>query len=300
MALAASGPGQRLLAFIQLVKPELTGLTVMTGMVAFLFAGGRPFDLQGVLYVGSFMLLVGGSAAAWNQVLERGHDERMKRTERRPLPSGKIRRLEAMIFGSTAGVLGVAGLGWKFGILPASLALATLAIYLAVYTPLKRRTSWNTLVGAIPGALPTLIGWSAAEQAISLPGWIFFLILVLWQFPHFFSLAWMYRADYARAGYRMLPLEDDIQGTRTNLVNLLSIIGLIVATSSLTLTHSTGTIFLALGLTAGLCFLGVAWTVRLQQRTADTASSGRIPRKLFFASLIYLPVVLLGALLDRI
>lgn len=290
----------RLLAFVELVKPELTGLTVLTGMVAYLFAGGSPYDWAGVAWAGSAMLMVGGCAAAWNQVLERVHDEQMKRTERRPIPSGRVRQWEAVIFGAFAGMGGVVLLWTRFGWLPAVLALATLVLYLGVYTPLKRRTTWNTVVGAIPGALPTLIGWSAAEGSISWPGWIFFGILVLWQFPHFFALAWMYRLDYSRAGYRMIPLIDDLHGTRTNRYNLLSITALLLVTSLLYLGHFAGWFFLAVGLMAGLGFLTVAWIVRTQQLRSDGTGVGRIPRKLFFASLVYLPLVLLSALLDRL
>jgi protoheme IX farnesyltransferase len=173
-------------------------------------------------------------------------------------------------------------------------------LYLAVYTPLKRITAWNTAIGAVPGALPTLIGWSAAAGSVSLPGWILFAILLVWQFPHFFSLAWMYRADYARAGYRMLPVQDDIRGTRTNRYNLLSILALLVLTSSFAMAGFAGTKFLVVSLLGGVGFFAVAWIVRRQQKSADNATVGRIPRKLFFASLLYLPVILLSALLDRL
>ena len=291
---------QRLLAFVELVKPELTGLTVMTGMVSFLFAGGRPYDLPGVTMLGVSMFLVGASAAAWNQYMERGHDVLMKRTERRPVPSGRIAAVEAALVGVASGLVGIGGLLLWFGVLPALLAGLTLGIYLGLYTPLKRRTEWNTVVGAIPGALPTLIGWSAATGGITLGGWIFFALLVFWQFPHFFSLAWMYRIDYARAGYQMLPLHDDIQGTRTNRYNLLSVLVLIVLTSCLTFIGFSDRTFLLIGSILGVAFLSVAALVRHQQKIADQASAGRIPRKLFFASLLYLPLLLLSALLTRI
>ncbi len=290
----------RLLAFVELVKPELTGLTVMTGMVAFLFAGGQPYDLRGVTMVGLAMFLVGASAAAWNQYMERGQDLMMKRTERRPVPSGRIAALEAAFVGSASGIAGMGGLLLWFGVLPALLAGLTLGIYLGVYTPMKRRTDWNTAVGAIPGALPTLIGWSAATGGISLGGWIFFALVFFWQFPHFFSLAWMYRADYARAGYQMLPLHDDIQGTRTNRYNLISTAVLIALTSCLTFAGLSDITFLVVGSLLGVSFLSIAALVRHQQKIADQASAGRIPRKLFFASLLYLPLLLLSALLTRV
>lgn len=300
MANVDQDPSPRLLAFIELVKPELTGLTVLTGMVAYLFAGGSPYDWTGVAWAGLGMLMVGFCAAAWNQVLEHSHDEQMKRTERRPIPSGRVRRNEAILFGALSGIGGIFLLWMRFGWLPASLAITTLVLYLGVYTPLKRRTSWNTVVGAIPGALPTLIGWSAAEGTISWPGWVFFGILVLWQVPHFFALAWMYRLDYLRAGYRMVPVVDDIHGTRTNRYNILSIIALVLVSSLLYTGHYAGWLYLAIGLIAGSSFLTVAWIVRAQQRRSDGTGVGRIPRKLFFASLLYLPLVLLSALFDRV
>jgi protoheme IX farnesyltransferase len=264
MSRVDADPSPRLLAFVELVKPELTGLTVLTGMVAYLFAGGSPYDWVGVSWAGGAMLLVGGCAAAWNQALEHSHDEQMKRTERRPIPSGRLDKREAILFGAITGVGGVFLLWIRFGWLPAVIAVATLVLYLGIYTPLKRRTSWNTVVGAIPGALPTLIGWSAAEGSVSFPGWLFFGILILWQFPHFFALAWIYRLDYSRAGYRMVPLMDDIHGTRTNFYNILSIIGLILVSSLLYYRGYAGVYYLAIGFLAGSGFLLVAWIVRAE------------------------------------
>lgn len=293
-------PDHRILAFAELVKPELTGLSVLTAILAFLFAERGPFRLWDTLLLGGATLLVGGGAAALNQFIERGHDLLMKRTEHRPIPSGRVRPKEALAFGVTASTAGVCVLWTLFGEIPALLSVLTLILYLGFYTPLKRRSAWNTLVGAFPGALPTLIGWTASEGHVSPGGWIIFGILFLWQFPHFFSLAWMYRKDYARAGYRMLPVLDDEQGTLTNRANLLSIIGLLLVTSSMTAVHLTGNLFLLGSLFLGLAFLMVALSVRKAQRFGDPAIGAQKSRHLFFASLTYLPSVLILGLLDRV
>ncbi len=290
----------RILAFAELIKPELTGLSVLTAMLAFMFAEHGPFRLWDTLLLGGATLLVGGGAAALNQFMERGHDLLMKRTERRPIPSGRVRPGEGLALGVAASAAGVWSLWILFGVLPAVLAVLTLGLYLGFYTPLKRRSAWNTLVGAFPGALPTLIGWSASEGRISAGGWMIFGILFLWQFPHFFSLAWMYRKDYARAGYKMLPVLDDEQGTLTNRVNLLSITALLLVTSLMTVLHFAGVLFLVGSFLLGLGFLGVAWSVRRAQRDGDTRLRTQRPSQLFFASLIYLPLVLVLGLLDKV
>jgi protoheme IX farnesyltransferase len=230
--------------------------------------------------------------------MERRFDHLMKRTEHRPIPSGRISPPAAAVFGIVTSLVGVWILWHFFGSLPGILGLVTLGIYLGLYTPLKRRSPWNTLIGAFPGALPTLIGWSAAEGRITLGGWMIFTILFLWQFPHFFSLAWMYRKDYARAGYKMLPVIDDEQGTRTNAANILSVIGLLIVTSSMTAVGITGPLFFGSSLVLGMGFLWAVLSVRAVQRK-DT-SSGRYPRRLFFASLAYLPLVLVLGLLDKV
>ena len=293
-------PDRRILAFAELVKPELTGLSVMTGVLSFFFAGHGVNPYWNATLLACASLLIGGGAAALNQYMERSFDVLMRRTEHRPIPSGRIQPWEALTFGGLASICGVVMLWVVFGILPASLGVLTLVTYLGMYTPLKRKSSWNTLVGAFPGALPTLIGWTAAEGRFSTGGWLIFGILFLWQFPHFFSLAWMYRKDYARAGYKMLPVIDDDAGTRTNVVNIVSVIGLIFVTSSMTLFKISGNVFLLLSLLLGVGFLWVATSVRTAQRAGLQRPSLGRPQHLFFASLAYLPLVLIAGLLDRI
>lgn len=290
----------RLLAFVELVKPELTGLVVFTGVLAYLLASHEPDRIQAAALLGVASFLVGAGAASLNQFMERGFDMLMKRTERRPIPSGRIKPGEAIVVGSLASLVGLGMLFLLFGPLPAILGLVTLATYLGMYTPLKRRSPWNTFVGAFPGALPTLIGWSAAEGRISTGGWLLFAILFLWQFPHFFSLAWMYRKDYARAGYKMLPVIDDEAGSKTNMVNILSIIGLLAVTSMMALLQISGLFFFVSSLVLGVGFLWVATNVRSTQRTQDLKHRIGRPQHLFFASLAYLPTVLVVGLLDRV
>lgn len=290
----------RLLAFVELVKPELTGLVVFTGVLAYLLASHGSDRYLGAMLFGVASFLVGAGAASLNQFMERGFDVLMKRTERRPIPSGRIKPLEALVVGSLASLAGLGMLVFLFGTLPAFLGLVTLATYLGMYTPLKRRSPWNTFVGAFPGALPTLIGWSAAEGGVSTGGWLLFGILFLWQFPHFFSLAWMYRKDYARAGYKMLPVIDDEVGSKTNMVNIISIIGLLAVTSLMALLQISGPIFFASSLVLGVGFLWVAAIVRSSQRALELHPRIGRPQHLFFASLAYLPTVLIIGLLDRV
>ncbi len=291
---------QRLLAFVELVKPELTGLVVFTGVLAYLLASHGPDRYLNALLLGIASFLVGAGAASLNQFMERGFDVLMKRTERRPIPSGRIKPTEAIAVGTLASLAGLGMLWMYFGALPAVLGLITLSTYLGMYTPLKRLSPWNTFVGAFPGALPTLIGWSAAEGGISTGGWLLFGILFLWQFPHFFSLAWMYRKDYARAGYKMLPVIDDEVGSKTNIVNIICIIGLLIVTSVMALLHISGQIFFAVSLVLGIGFLWVATVVRTAQRSQVPHPRIGRPQHLFFASLAYLPTVLVIGLLDRI
>ncbi len=290
----------RVLAFVELVKPELTGLVVFTGVLSFLLASHGPDRYVSALLLGVASFLVGAGAASLNQFMERGFDLLMKRTEHRPIPSGRIKPIEAFIVGSLASLLGLGMLWQLFGYLPAVLGAVTLATYLGMYTPLKRRSPWNTFVGAFPGALPTLIGWTAAEGSISVGGWLLFGVVFFWQFPHFFSLAWMYRKDYARGGYKMLPVVDDEAGSKTNIVNIASVLGLLIITSTMFWLQVSGSVFLVSSLVLGIGFLWVAASVRSSQRSQSAHPRVGRPQHLFFASLAYLPTVMVIGLLDRV
>jgi heme o synthase len=195
-------------AYVVLTKPDVTFLVVITTIAGFYLGSRGPLDWMLLLNTLGGTLLVAGGTAALNQYVERDMDALMRRTAARPLPSGLLQPREVLFFGVGAIVLGAAWLALAVNGLSALVALSTCVLYLGVYTPLKTRTTLSTAVGAIPGALPPLIGWAAARGSLSLGGWVLFAILFFWQFPHFMAIAWMYREDYARAGIRMLPTVD--------------------------------------------------------------------------------------------
>jgi protoheme IX farnesyltransferase len=229
-------------------------------------------------------LLVASGTATLNQWMERVWDGHMRRTANRPLPSGRLSNREALLFGLALSVAGGLYLALTVNLLSALLAVSTLVSYLLVYTPLKRKTPLCTLLGAFPGAMPTLIGWAGATAGIDRHAWYLFSILFLWQFPHFLAIALMYRDDYARAGYRMLPDFDlDSRFTRAEIVAFTLI--LIVATM-LPLAGRTGPLYLTGMLLSGAFLL---YPVAKLTRSASRVLASRVVH----ASVIYLPVVLL-------
>lgn len=201
-------PAGKSWAYVTLTKPDVTFLVVITTVAGFYLGSNGPMDWLLLMHTLCGTLLVAGGTAALNQYVERDMDAVMRRTASRPLPSGQLQPREVLIFGFSTIVLGAGWLAIAVNSLAATVALATSVLYLGLYTPLKTRTTWATAVGAVPGALPPLIGWAAAHHSLSLGAWILFAILFFWQFPHFMAIAWMYREDYARAGIRMLPTVD--------------------------------------------------------------------------------------------
>lgn len=195
-------------AFIALAKPDVTFLVVLTTMAGYYLGSSAPVSPLGMFNAVFGTTLVAAGTAALNHYIERASDARMRRTSSRPLPLGVLRPVEALTFGVGLVVLGGFYLFSLTNAIACSLALLTTALYLGVYTPLKKRTTWATAVGAFPGALPPLIGWAAARGSLAGSAWLLFAILFLWQFPHFYSIAWMYREDYARAEIQMLPVID--------------------------------------------------------------------------------------------
>jgi protoheme IX farnesyltransferase len=195
-------------AYVVLTKPDVTFLVVITTVAGFYLGSRGPLDWPLLLHTLCGTMLVAGGTAALNQYVERDTDAVMRRTGSRPLPTGLLQPREVFVFGITTIVVGAAWLALAANGLACLVALATSLLYLGLYTPLKIRTTLATAVGAVPGALPPLIGWAAAHGSLSLGGWVLFAILFFWQFPHFLAIAWMYREDYARAGIRMLPVVD--------------------------------------------------------------------------------------------
>lgn len=195
-------------AYVVLTKPDVTFLVVITAVAGFYLGSRGPLDWALLLRMLGGTMLVAGGTAALNQYIERDMDAAMRRTAGRPLPAGILQPREALVFGLGTLVAGTAWLAVSVNFLASTLALSTSLLYLGLYTPLKTRTPLATAVGAFPGALPPLIGWAAARGSLSAEAWVLFAIIFFWQFPHFLSIAWIYREDYARAGIRMLPVVD--------------------------------------------------------------------------------------------
>jgi protoheme IX farnesyltransferase len=282
-AAVLAGSHARSRDFVALAKPRLNLLVVVSTLVGYAMADGEAL---GVLRVAGLLLgtgLVAGGASAFNQVIERDLDALMKRTRTRPLPDQRLQPIEGLLFGSAITLTGLVMIVMSANLLAAAVALATLLSYVVIYTPLKRRSSFGTVIGAIPGALPPIIGWAAASGALPPQAWVLFGIMFLWQLPHFLAIAWMYREDYARAGFPMLAvLEPDGRSTgRQSVVYAAALVPLSLAP---TLMRMAGEAYFAGALVLGLVFLG------LTLQFARTRSA-RDARRVFFGSIIYLPLL---------
>ena len=217
VSIGAARSSSRLADYVELAKVRLNALVVASSAAAFYLGATGTIDWWRMLFAIGGTALVAGAAATLNQVYERETDGLMFRTRTRPLPDGRVSPFEACVFGIACAALGIALLALLANAPAALLAAATLVIYLTIYTPLNRRSSSSTLVGAVPGALPPLIGWVASHESLSAGGAALFAIVFFWQIPHFMAIAWMYRDDYARAGFPMLPvIEPDGRRTARN------------------------------------------------------------------------------------
>jgi protoheme IX farnesyltransferase len=196
------------MAYLALTKPDVSFLVVMTTLAGFYLGSRGPVDWLKMVQTVMGTTLVAAGTSALNHYVERASDAFMRRTASRPLPTGQLRPIEAVLFGAILVVAGTVYLAFTAGVLASLLGLITCASYLGIYTPLKKRTTLATAIGAIPRAMPPLIGWVAAGGRLDGGAWILFAIMCLWQFPHFFAIAWMYREDYSRAGIKMLPVVD--------------------------------------------------------------------------------------------
>jgi protoheme IX farnesyltransferase len=275
--------------YYTLTKPEVNLLILMTTSAGYYLASRGPFRIAGLVNTLIGTLLVASGTATLNQWMERVWDGQMRRTANRPLPSGRLSTREAFLFGMGLSVAGGLYLAMTVNLLSAFLAIFTLSSYLLIYTPLKRKTPLCTLLGAFPGAMPTLIGWAGASAGIDRQAWYLFSILFLWQFPHFLAIALMYRDDYARAGYKMLPDFDvDSRFTRAEIVGFTLVL---IATTMLPLVGRGGAIYLTGMLLAG------AFLLYHVTKLAQSASKG-LASQVVHASVIYLPIVL-GLLIAR-
>ena len=274
---------ERVAAYSELTKPRITFLIVLTAAAGFaLGTRGRIDYLQMVSAMVGIGLLSSGIATL-NQYLERDLDALMRRTADRPLPSGKLLPWEALLFGSGLTVLAEVYLAVLVNPLTALLGLTVIAGYLFGYTPLKTKTSLSTLVGAFPGAVPPLIGWTAARGELSLEAWVLFAILFLWQFPHFLAIAWMYREDYARAGILMLPVVEP-DGRITGQQIVIYTLMLLPVSLLPTALGITGRMYLFGAIILGLLFFYSSVRAAFSQSRQEA-------RRLLLASVIYLPLL---------
>jgi protoheme IX farnesyltransferase len=277
------GARARATDYVALAKPRLNLLVVASTVAGYAMAHGDTANVAVLLSTIIGTALVAGGASAFNQVIERDSDSLMRRTRLRPLPDGRLASAEALTFATVLSCAGLLILAAAVNVLAATVALSTLASYAVVYTPLKRRTSFATVIGAIPGALPPVIGWAAAENSLTQGAWVLFGILFLWQLPHFLAIAWMYRDDYARAGLPMLPvIEPD--GRSTGRQAVLYAAALLPVALAPSLVGMSGPAYFTGALVLTLLFLGMSLRFAMTRAVRDA-------RRLFFASIIYLPLL---------
>jgi heme o synthase len=280
------------LDYFALTKPRITFLVLVTTLVGLYAAGNLapafPKTLLTLLGTG----MVAGGCSAWNMWLERDLDALMQRTLQRPLPGGRLQPARALLFALLLSAIGLSILFLGANPLSALIAAITEAAYIAVYTPLKTRTWWCTLVGAMPGALPVLIGWAAASGRLPVQAWALFGIVFLWQLPHFYAIGWMYREDYARARFRILPVVDETGQRTARQVRLFTVL---LATSAGIpfLLALAGHLYLAGSLLLNAVFIAFAFRFAAVRTHANA-------NRLFLYSIVYLPLLLCLLMLDRV
>ena len=291
-AVAIPAAGTRARDFVALAKPRLNLLVVASTLAGYAMADGEPLGLLRICGLALGTGLVAGGASAFNQVYERDIDALMQRTRLRPMPDQRLQPLEAVMFGTAITIIGALMVAASSNVLAAAVALTTVFVYVAIYTPLKRRTPFNTVIGAIPGALPAIVGWAAASGEITAKAWVLFGIMFLWQMPHFLAIAWLCREDYARARLQMLPvLEPDGRSTgRQAVIYGAALIPLSLAPAPL---HMAGQVYFLGALVLGLAFLWVTFRFARTRSTADA-------RRAFFGSLAYLPLLWILMIADKL
>jgi protoheme IX farnesyltransferase len=279
--------------YFQLIKPSLSIMVVFSSLISYLLAPkivAYDWKMIILLFVGG--LLVTGSANAINQVVEKDTDAVMKRTAKRPVASGRMTETEGWFFAIVIGALGIFILGDFFNWLSAGIALLSLFLYAFVYTPLKKVSSISVIVGAVPGALPCLIGWAAGNDSLSGGGWVLFLLQFMWQFPHFWAIAWIAHNDYAKAGFKLLPNESGptkYTAIQTIIYSLLLIpVGVIPYFIGM-----TGIVSLII---VSIANVFMVWKCVQLYRNMNVSSA----RRVMFGSYIYLPIVLLALLADKV
>lgn len=269
--------------YLELSKARIVFMVLITTFAGFLCAGGSAWSLA-LLHTLIGTAVVAAGTNAFNQYFERERDARMMRTRNRPVPAGRILPLAALVFSAAASVSGIAYLYFAVNALAAALAAITLFSYVAIYTPLKVRSTICTLVGAVPGAIPPMIGWAAVSGDLGAGAWILFGILFLWQLPHFLAISWMYRDDYARGGFVMTAVGDP-DGRSTSTQAVLYALALLPVSLLPVFSGMTGALYGIGALLAGLAMVG--WSIRFA-----SSRSHRSARELFLVSIVYLPLVM--------
>ncbi len=288
----AIGMREKLAAYLELTKPRIAFLLVLTSAAGFYLGANKGFDAT--LFVNSMVgiLLLAFGVATLNQVWEKDLDALMERTAKRPLPTQKMSSTEALVFGVSLCVVAEIYLAFLVNALTAILGLVVIVGYVLLYTPLKTRTSASTAVGALPGALPPLMGWTAATGEITLGAWVLFAILFFWQFPHFLAIAWMYREQYAKAGILMLPVVEPSGKITARQIVIFSILLLPVSLAPFFIGFA-GLIYLIGASVLGAWFL---WT----SVQAARAKSVEKAKKLLLVSVIYIPLIFLLMVFDKV
>lgn len=278
--------------FYDLSKPGIGFYALITTFAAFYMASPAAMNIQLLLHVIIATAFVTAGGGALNQVIEIQSDSEMKRTEKRPLPAGRVSASNGLLFGTVMSVIGVIWLLLAVNSISALLAIGTLVGYLFVYTPLKKYSSLSTIIGAFPGAIPILIGWVAVTGTIDARGWTLFALLFLWQIPHFLAIAWMYRNDYSRAGFPMITVvePEGISAAHQTLIYLVALLPVSILPTKLGMTgmfYAYG----ALALSVGFLLSGLLLAFK---RTNSAA------KRLLFASILYLPLILILMLIDKL
>ncbi len=283
VAVAPPAARAKLAAFVELTKPRITFLIVLTSAAGFCLGSEGAFDYLRLFNALFGIALLSSGIAALNQYMERDLDARMRRTLSRPLPSGKLGAGAALAFGLALTVLAEVYLAVFVNLLTAAFGVAVIVGYLLCYTPLKTRSSLSTVVGAFPGAMPPLMGWTAATGFVGAEAWALFAILFAWQFPHFLAIAWMYREDYARAGILMLPVVEPACRVTAQQIVIWSLL-LVPVSLFPALLGTTGAVYFYGAFVLGILFLGTS----IHAALAHTRQGAR---RLLLASVLYLPVL---------
>jgi len=290
LSAAAPSLSSRVADLKELTKPGISVFLVVTAATGYLLGAPLGVDWATLLGLLAGTALTAGGAGALNHAIEHARDAKMERTAGRPVPAGRVSALGAIFYGLALVALGLVVLVLTTNGLTTALAALTVALYLGAYTPLKPLTAWNTLVGAVPGALPVLGGWAAATGELAPAGWAAFGVLMLWQLPHFLALAWLYRDDYARGGFRMLPSADR-DGRMTGIVVLSSALALLPVGLLPTAYGAAGWLYLL-----GMAAVGTAFT--LPAFSFAAAPTDARARRVLLASFAYLPAFFVLVLLD--